>query len=78
MPLPVNFINLSEGNFDSSLWEFGDGITMTETSPGHIYKAAGVYTVTLTVSGPGGSDTLVQPGFIMVFGTKGKGAAVPP
>jgi PKD repeat protein len=71
-PLPVNFINLSEGNFDSSLWDFGDGITSTETFPGHIYKAAGVYTVTLTVSGPGGSDTLVQPGFITVSGTTSK------
>jgi hypothetical protein len=69
-PLPVNFFNLSPGNFDSSLWDFGDGITTTETSPGHLYEAAGVYTVTLTVSGPGGSDTLVQPAFIMVFGTQ--------
>jgi PKD repeat protein len=32
------------------LWDFGDGITSTLTSPGHSYGAAGSYTVTLTIS----------------------------
>jgi hypothetical protein len=65
-PLPVNFINLSEGNYTSSLWDFGDGFTSTATNPVHVYQTPGVYTVTLTVSGPGGNDTLVQPDFITV------------
>jgi hypothetical protein len=64
-PLPVNFINLSEGMYNSSLWNFGDGFTSTATNPMHIYQAPGVYTVTLTVSGPGGNDTLVRPGYIV-------------
>ncbi len=38
------------------LWDFGDGITSTETSPLHTY-AAGTYTVTLEASNVGGSDT---------------------
>ncbi|MCB8944493.1 MAG: PKD domain-containing protein [Ardenticatenaceae bacterium] len=68
-PLPVNFFNLSQGLFDSSLWDLGDGTISTETDPQHIYELPGVYTITLTVSGPGGSDTLVQPGFVTVLGT---------
>ncbi|NJN55665.1 MAG: PKD domain-containing protein [Anaerolineae bacterium] len=70
-PLPVNFMNLSEGVYDSSLWDFGDGITSTVTSPSHVYELPGVYTVTLTISGPGGSDVLTQPNFIVVLGTDG-------
>lgn len=67
-PLPVNFINLSEGVYDSSLWDFGDGITSTLPSPLHVYEMPGIYTVTLTVTGPGGSDTLIQPDFIVAAG----------
>ncbi|GIK54865.1 MAG: PKD domain-containing protein [Chloroflexi bacterium] len=67
-PLPVNFINLSEGAYDSVLWDFGDGVTSTLTSPAHVYEMPGIYTVTLTVSGPGGSDTMIKPDFITVHG----------
>jgi hypothetical protein len=65
-PLLVNFMNLSEGIYTSSLWNFGDGFTSTETNPVHVYQEPGVYTVSLMVSGPGGNDILVQPGFITV------------
>ncbi|MFC2090109.1 immunoglobulin domain-containing protein [Bacteroidota bacterium] len=44
----VNFFNLST-NFDSVLWEFGDGNTSTENNPRHIYSEIGVYDVTLHV-----------------------------
>jgi hypothetical protein len=66
VPLPVNFINLSTGDFNNSLWDFGDGFTSPATNPMHVYQTPGVYTVTLTVSGPGGNDTLVRPDFISV------------
>ncbi|MCL4264121.1 MAG: PKD domain-containing protein [Anaerolineae bacterium] len=72
-PLPVNFINLSEGEYDSSLWDFGDGVTSALTNPLHMYEMPGVYTVTLAVSGPGGNDTLIKPDFIVVMGTNGEG-----
>jgi PKD repeat protein len=31
--------------------------------------AAGIYTVTLTLSGPGGMDTITKPDYIMVDAT---------
>jgi uncharacterized repeat protein (TIGR01451 family) len=65
-PLTVVFTNTSGGDYTASLWDFGDGITGTLESPTHIYTAAGVYTVTLTVSGPGGSDTETKAAFITV------------
>ena len=55
-PLTVNFTNLTTGNATSFLWNFGDGATSTATSPSHIYTVAGLYTVTLTATGPGGTN----------------------
>jgi PKD repeat protein len=66
-PLTVVFTNTSTGDFTSSLWDLGDGVTSTLTSPAHIYMAAGVYTVTLTVSGPGGIGSLLQEDYIQVL-----------
>jgi len=45
----VNFFNLST-NFDSVLWDFGDGTTSTDTNPSHIYTCPGIHQVTLTVT----------------------------
>ena len=63
-PLEVEFSDLSTGDIESWEWDFGDGGTSTERNPSHIYTAAGDYTVKLTVSGPGGSDTERKIGFI--------------
>jgi parallel beta-helix repeat protein len=65
-PLTVTFTNLSTGSYSSSLWDFGDGVTSTLDSPTHVYSA-GVYTVTLSVSGPGGSDSETKVGYITVY-----------
>lgn len=65
-PLTVTFTNTSSGDYDTTLWDFGDGITSTLDKPDHMYLAAGIYTVTLTVSGLGGLDTLTQANFITV------------
>ena len=48
------------------LWRFGDGATSTLPGPAHTYPAAGVYTVTLTVSNAAGSDTLARSHYITV------------
>jgi large repetitive protein len=67
VPLLVDFTNLSSGDYDTCLWEFGDGQTSTDChDPSHLYAAAGVYTVSLTVTGPGGTDTAVQADYIVV------------
>ena len=65
-PLTVVFTNTSTGDYTDSVWDFGDGITDTTTHPTHQYGAAGVYTVSLFVSGPGGSDALTRTDYITV------------
>ncbi len=74
-PLTVTFSNLSSGDFTTSLWNFGDGATSTLAAPTHMYSLPGEYTVTLTVSGAGGSDTLVRASYIHAFGLKVSGRA---
>lgn len=56
-PLSVQFTDLSTGTISSRQWSFGDDATSTEVSPSHNYVASGIYTATLTVSGPGGSSS---------------------
>jgi len=53
----VAFNNTSTGNITRYLWEFGDGSTSSAVEPTHTYAEEGEYLVTLTVSGPGGSDS---------------------
>lgn len=65
-PMTVAFTNTSSGDYTTSLWGFGDGVTSTQENPVHTYTTAGVYTVILTVDGPGGDDTLTRTSFITV------------
>jgi C1A family cysteine protease len=65
-PLTVAFTNLSTGDYVASLWDFGDGVTGTVESPIHSYTTGGVYTVTLEISGPFGSDTEVKGRYVTV------------
>ncbi|MCR9173796.1 MAG: PKD domain-containing protein [bacterium] len=44
----------------SYLWDFGDGNTSTDENPTHIYADTGDYVITLTVTGPCGSDVITQ------------------
>jgi len=56
-PLEVQFTNLSTGEIDDWNWDFGDGtLSSSEQNPSHIYETVGAYTVTLVVTGPGGSN----------------------
>lgn len=66
-PMTVRFINTSYGDYDNTLWDFGDGATSTLENPAHTYTRLGVYTVTLTVSGAGGCDTFAKTGYIAVL-----------
>ena len=65
-PLNVVFTDGSTGDITAWSWGFGDGGISTVQYPGHIYASAGTYTVSLTVSGPGGSDTETKAGYIIV------------
>ncbi len=66
-PLTVKFTNQSTGDYTSALWNFGDGFTSTLASPTHTYSAVGAYTVTMTINGPGDSDTLTRANYIHVY-----------
>jgi len=63
-PLIVTFSDLSSGEMTSYLWNFGDGTTSTEANPSHVYSAVGEHTVTLTVTGPAGSNTKTRTNYI--------------
>jgi PKD repeat protein len=47
----------SSGSITTYLWSFGDGATAQGPVPAHTYSFAGTYSVTLTVSGPGGQSS---------------------
>lgn len=64
-PLTVDFTD-SSSNASSWSWDFGDGNGSTAQSPSHTYTAAGTYSVTLTVSGDCGGDSITRAGFITV------------
>ncbi len=56
----------STGNPTSYKWNFGDGNTSTDPNPAHVYSTAGKYTVSLTVSNAGGTDTDEETNYITV------------
>jgi subtilisin len=64
-PLNVDFSDLSTGKITSWSWNFGDTKTSTESNPSHTYSP-GTYTVSLTVTGPRGSNTLTRASYITV------------
>jgi PKD repeat protein len=70
LPLTVTFTDVSTGIVTNWYWDFGDGSTSntyTSTSVTHTYTTAGVYSVTETVSGPGGTNTATQADLITVL-----------
>jgi beta propeller repeat protein len=67
-PLSVAFTDGSEGDPGSWSWKFGDGGTSNEQNPVHVYQKPGRYTVSLSVVGDGGRDTVTRDGYITVLG----------
>ncbi|MDO8303721.1 MAG: PKD domain-containing protein, partial [Sedimentisphaerales bacterium] len=63
----IKFNNYSKGVITNYLWNFGDGTTSTLASPLHAYTNIGVYTVSLTVSGPGGSSTETETNYVYIL-----------
>jgi len=65
----VIFTNTSTGMITNSVWDFGDGQSATNNSTAsvaHAYAAAGDYTVSLTVAGPGGSSTNTLMSYLVI------------
>jgi gliding motility-associated-like protein len=48
----ITFDNLSLGDNNSYFWDFGDGITSTNTTPTHTFNSVGTYEVKLISSDP--------------------------
>jgi len=69
-PLQVSFTDQSSCA-TAWQWSFGDGTSSNLQNPVKTYAAPGLYTVSLTVSGPGGEDTLTVPDMINVTAPPG-------
>jgi PKD repeat protein len=65
-PLTVAFTNLNL-NAAEFFWDFGDGNSSTNAHPLNVYSNAGSFTVTLTAIGPGGSNVLTRPDYVVVL-----------
>ena len=67
-PLTVQFTDQSTGDIDTWAWDFyNDGtVDSTQQNPTHVYETAGNHTVSLTVTGPGGSDTETKTDYISI------------
>jgi len=54
IPADIFFNNLSKPINDeySIVWDFGDGSTVDELSPNHLYTVSGTYTVTVNITSP--------------------------
>ncbi len=65
-PLVVQFTDTSTGHVESRLWDFGDGATSTQQNPIHTYTFRNTpdYTVSLRVTGMGGTDTETKTNYI--------------
>lgn len=70
-PVCVNFADLSTVTAPSTItswsWDFGDQTTSTQQNPNHCYSNAGQYSVTLTVTSNGCSNTIVMSNYIECF-----------
>jgi len=66
-PLEVEFTNLTIGDFESLLWDFGDGITSTDINPNHEYQSIGLFSVSLTAYNSHGYDTETKFDYIEVL-----------
>lgn len=62
----VYFSDLSLNAPTSWLWDFGDGSSSTLRNPAHYYTAAGIYSVTLTVTNAFGQNVSMATNYINI------------
>jgi PKD repeat protein len=63
----VTFTDLSQNIPTNWIWDFGDGSTGTGATPDHVYRAPGVYDVTLTASNPDMTTSRTKNQYITVL-----------
>lgn len=66
-PLVVTFQDQSSGNPTGWSWAFGNGNTSTIQNPTATYFTPGTYTVSLTVTNAGGSNTITKTQYVTVY-----------
>ncbi len=66
-PIVVNFQDQSTGNPTAWVWDFGNGATSSKQNPSTTYFANGTYTVKLTASNAGSSNTVTKTAYITVY-----------
>ena len=62
----MSFTDLSVGVMDGWSWDFGDLGSSGLRHPVHVFDTPGLYTVTLTVTGPGGVDVETKAAYVHV------------
>jgi PKD repeat protein len=67
-PMLVVFNDASTGDVATYEWSFGDGGTSTGSTAAWTYPAPGTYSVSLKVTGAGGSDSITKTNLISVSG----------
>jgi PKD repeat protein len=67
-PLAVTFTDSSTGDFVKRVWNFGDKTADSAKSVLHTFSDTGNYTVRLTVTGPGGTDSTSKNIFVYPLG----------
>jgi len=65
-PVTIAFGNTSSYG-TNYLWNFGDGGVSTNEAPNYTYYIPGTYTVSLLVTGPGGSEIAVRDTVVHVY-----------
>lgn len=66
-PLELRFTAVAPSAIETHVWSFGDGQTSGDPGPVHVYTEPGVYDVSLTVAGVGGTASVMRAGLIQVF-----------
>jgi plastocyanin len=67
----VEFTDSSTNSPTSWAWDFGDHETSDEQNPEHVYADAGTYTVVLTATNAGGSDTKTRVAYVVIAEEEG-------
>ncbi len=65
-PLTVTFTDTTSGDVTARQWDLGDGTTATTATVARTYTAPGIYTVSLTATGPSGASTVTKTGLVTV------------